>query len=279
MPIVLGTMTVIGQDITLIFALVIMFAIFAISNMQSSFFRHRESAMDRSFSHRLVVYVFSNTDAEYINNLKFFVREGVVEDAFTYYLIVINSDEHLILPELTTTNARYMYHKNEGFDFGSFGHAMNNTERMHRFRYFLFLNSSIRGPYLPVYVRGKVRWEDLFIAKLNQEVKLVGATISCEAATNDGSRELRVNPHVQSYVMATDRAGLDVLLDAGVFAKYDKLSDTVFHSELGSSKAILDAGYQLDSFMTRYQGVRWSDTRNWGCNKRLMLHLHQIRPE
>lgn len=35
---------------------------------------------------------------------------------------------------------------------------------------------------------------------------------------------------------------------------------------MGSSAAVLKAGYNIDSLMLRYQGVDWRDTNNWGCN-------------
>lgn len=35
-----------------------------------------------------------------------------------------------------------------------------------------------------------------------------------------------------------------------------------------SSLAILRAGYNLDSFMVRYQGVDWTNEANWECNAR-----------
>ncbi len=215
---------------------------------------------------RLVLYVFSNTDAEYMKNLMFFAREGMVEDGFTDYVIVINSNERLVLPKLKVNNARYIYHKNECFDFGTFGYVMGGMQ-LKKYKYYIFMNSSVRGPFLPAYVRGKVRWEDLFISRLTDEVKLVGPTINCEGAAKAGSRDRRSNPHVQSYAMATDAVGLDLMLRANVFSCYDTISDTVFHAELGSSKAILDAGYEIDSFMARYQGVKWSDKKNWGCNR------------
>ena len=46
-------------------------------------------------------------------------------------------------------------------------------------------------------------------------VKLVGPTISCEGSPLDGDQKgvWRRNPHVQSYVVATDRIGLQLLLD------------------------------------------------------------------
>ena len=38
------------------------------------------------------------------------------------------------------------------------------------------------------------------------------------------------------------------------------------HAEVGASSAILDAGYNLDSLLLRYQGVDWRDRATWGCN-------------
>ena len=50
----------------------------------------------------------------------------------------------------------------------------------------------------------------MFTSRINDEVKLVGSTISCEAAYESGSAESDVLqiPHVQSYVVATDQVTL-----------------------------------------------------------------------
>ncbi len=50
------------------------------------------------------------------------------------------------------------------------------------------------------------------------------------------------------------QVGLHVLLDdPAVFRCYDNIHDTIWYSELGASLAILNAGYNLDSLMLRYQ--------------------------
>lgn len=36
--------------------------------------------------------------------------------------------------------------------------------------------------------------------------------------------------------------------------------------EMGASAAILRANYTLDTFMTRYRKVDWSNSKNWKCN-------------
>ena len=65
----------------------------------------------------------------------------------------------------------------------------------------------------------------------------------------------------------SSQIGLGLLRQAGaVLQCYTDIHDAIWHAELGSSKAILDAGYSIDSLMLRYQGVDWRDTANWECN-------------
>jgi hypothetical protein len=47
-----------------------------------------------------------------------------------------------------------------------------------------------------------------------------------------------------------------LLKDRNVFKCFKKISDTIYHSELGSSKVILDAGYNIDCLMVSSLPVR-----------------------
>eukprot|EP00892_Ulva_mutabilis_P000758 jgi/Ulvmu1/10683/UM067_0008.1 len=218
----------------------------------------------------LVLYVFSNTDPEYYNNLLFFVKHGMPGCNTCEYIVVINrnqDDPAVELPELPP-NARYLEHANECFDWGTFGWALE-TELVDfiAYKYFVFLNSSVRGPFIPSYLKGKVHFTELMTSKLVGDVKLVGPTINCESSAEFSTGELRQNPHVQSFAVATDRIGMDLLVANGnVFKCHEAFQDTIFYSELGSSAVILDAGYTLNSFMARYDGVDWRDRQFWGCN-------------
>ena len=53
----------------------------------------------------------------------------------------------------------------------------------------------------------RLHWSKVFTARLSEDVKLVGSTISCEPAYLRGnpSNEARHTAHVQSYVIATDQ--------------------------------------------------------------------------
>eukprot|EP00195_Chlamydomonas_chlamydogama_P010072 CAMPEP_0202914022 /NCGR_PEP_ID=MMETSP1392-20130828/62019_1 /ASSEMBLY_ACC=CAM_ASM_000868 /TAXON_ID=225041 /ORGANISM="Chlamydomonas chlamydogama, Strain SAG 11-48b" /LENGTH=431 /DNA_ID=CAMNT_0049605511 /DNA_START=282 /DNA_END=1577 /DNA_ORIENTATION=- len=233
-------------------------------------------------SHRrdiLVMYIFAASDPEFLDNLRFFIKEAVQQDKLCDYLIVVQKYEGdgvepaptFSLPKLPS-HARYVYHANECYDWGTFGWLLSGGHvNWQRYKYFFFMNCSVRGPFLPAYARGTVHWTQPFIYRLNDDVKLVGPTISCEGSplTDEGVGKWRRNPHVQSYAVATDRVGLKLLLeDDKVFQCHDSRWAAIYYSELGSSAAVLSAGYNIDCFMTRYQSVDWRDQANWECNQR-----------
>ncbi|KAK9918451.1 hypothetical protein WJX75_004177 [Coccomyxa subellipsoidea] len=145
---------------------------------------------------------------------------------------------------------------------------MVNTRK---YKYFFFMNSSVRGPFLPSYHEASVHWTTLYTQRLNNDVKLVGSTINCQPIfwLSDTANEMRHNPHVQSYVVATDKVGLQILRDDGtIFKCYESLQDVVWYSEVGASRAILEAGYTIDALMMKYTGVDWRNKGNWNCNDR-----------
>lgn len=75
------------------------------------------------------------------------------------------------------------------------------------YKHFVFVNSSVRGPYIPVYLQHVMQWTNAFTSMLSETIKLVGTSISCERAywENDMDQRSRHNPHVQSFALATDR--------------------------------------------------------------------------
>ena len=45
--------------------------------------------------------------------------------------------------------------------------------------------------------------------------------------------------------------------------------DAHWHSALGATLAVLEAGYNIASIMLRYKGVDWRDMSTWDCNRRI----------
>lgn len=87
---------------------------------------------------------------------------------------------------------------------------------MHRrYKYFVFLNSGVRGPFLPAWAHTlRLHWVTIFTSKLRVRggavdrwdmpsqgrVKMVGPTINCGRAFDEAPL-----PHVQTYAFAVDR--------------------------------------------------------------------------
>lgn len=76
---------------------------------------------------------------------------------------------------------------------------------------------------------------------LNNYTKLVGPTISCQSS-----------PHVQSYFWATDRQGLELLInDGNIFACHQTQVDVIYHAEIMTSQIIFTAGFNIGSLMKK----------------------------
>lgn len=240
----------------------------------------------------LLLYVFANTHSHALENLKYFVENTVRQgDGVDYYFIVQKIENKILtendLPKLNSTDAHYIDHKNECFDFGTFGWFINEftygnpwtkdkpsskkTIHLKKYKYFLFLNSSIRGPFFTPYfiqlvlqAHKNYYWYSIFTRRINDKVKLVGCTISCENT-----------PHVQTYIFATDFTGFTLLLkpgtsgttsEKGIFGCYSTKDDVSINSELASSNRMLESGYFIDSLLTKYQKVNFSSFSNRFCN-------------
>ena len=201
------------------------------------------------------------------------------------------------MPLLPKTNAYYIQHENKCFDFGTIGWfftkytignpSINQTSiinsnhieyqqkfNLTQYKYFIFINSSVRGPFFPSYFlkfqsdykqdfHQPFYWYYIFTKRINNKVKLIGCTISCATSL-----------HVQSYFLTTDFIGLSVLLETGgndgrhntgVFACLSSKSDTIWASELGISNKILESNYMINCLLTKYQNLDFSKKSNYKC--------------
>ena len=242
-----------------------------------------------------MIYVYANTHSHAYGNLKYFIETAVREgDGVDYYFILqqignktINENDFPVLPKV---NAHYIQHEDKCFDFGTIGwffdeHTVGNPWlnqtslskinrrrklNLLRYKYFILMNSSIRGPFFPPYFLQllldpniKSYWYSIFTKRITDKVKLVGCTISCETV-----------PHVQTYFSVTDFVGLSILLkpgkwgatDEGIFACYPTKDHVSINSQLPSSNRILDSGFMIDSLLTKYQTINFSEPRNRACN-------------
>ena len=241
----------------------------------------------------LVTYIYGGTDGEYADNFRYFLREGIrPDDGCDYVLVIQMVDAPAAGPpteDLSRVaqygNVRIVEHENMCYDLGTLGWLYAKLEEegtLGVYSHFIWINSSVRGPFLPAYLDGSsgpvssssYHWTRAFTDKVDDHVKLVGSTVSC-----GGSGPHPPTPHIQSYAVATDAIGLELLRrNDTVLACYDTMQDVVFYGERGITETILNAGYGLDSLMARYQGMAWQGNRQeidrLGCN----ADLNPIQP-
>ena len=247
-------------------------------------------------SNVLLFYVYADVHQYAYGNLKYFIDTAVRENDGVDYIFILQQVENKTidesqLPKLPKGNAFYFQHENVCYDYGSIGwfietHTIGNPWRkttsgdrnrkfdLRKYKYFITMNASIRGPYFPPYFlqfqsdyekdfNKKFHWYYVFTQRLNEKVKLVGCTLSCNEQF-----------HIQSYFATTDWTGMSLLLKsggidgvpgAGVFGCYTSKSDTISVSELGLSTHILNGNYSITPTMSKYFQLTFSKQSQYRC--------------
>jgi SAM-dependent methyltransferase len=183
------------------------------------------------------------------DELKFFINHGYFKAEDVDFHICFNGNFKIESMNqqcqlLGLTNLTFHQRPNINFDFGCWSDLIINLDLLSKYDYFIMLNCSCYGPFLPVYV--KDRWVDLFIKMITDQIKLVGPTINWY----DGQA------HVQSYLLCTDRIGLQIGLETEIFSQqksYAVKKDVIDQCEIRYSQEILKKGYQINCLLTGYQ--------------------------
>lgn len=219
----------------------------------------------------LVMYVFARDCNISEANLNYFLQHGISNRSSYTYLIVIqdgatSSDAWPKLPKVPP-NVRFVSHPNECFDVGTVGWLLfeSGEVQVSHYDFFVWLNPSVRGPFVPTWMDSS-EWPLLFTSKINSTIKLSGTVLSCGGIADEILGE-RINPHLQSYLLATDTVGLGVLQKENVFRCYKRYTEVIYFGEVGASLAILQAGYNIHSAMLRYKEVDWRNRDTWNCNR------------
>lgn len=139
----------------------------------------------------LVVYSYRNIDPEAVSNLQFFLRNVFTARDQARYVILVDHglDQYgefhsAVLPDLPP-NAQYISVR-MCYEMGHVGMVLSGLTKadidLRQYTYFVWLDSSLRGPFMPSYVTQGTQapvWHTLLTSRLSSTVKLVGATISC----------------------------------------------------------------------------------------------------
>ncbi|KAF3765025.1 hypothetical protein M406DRAFT_356769 [Cryphonectria parasitica EP155] len=202
----------------------------------------------------LILYAYAESDNAR-ENLEFFVKRGLHARADFIFIFNGETDAVGMIPT-NLENVKIVQRENTCYDIGAFGQVLAKDGLWMKYKRFITLNASIRGPFLPVW--SDECWTDAFLNKLSDTVKLVGLSYHCVPS-----------PHVQSMLLATDRVGMKILLDptyaysvpldtppwggaelpVGYSVCYSDYAQAV-HAEIGMARLIRSQGFEVDVMLT-----------------------------
>lgn len=207
-----------------------------------------------------IIYSYYEKDDRYRTNLIYFLKYGYFKESNVDYTFVINGSHTVNFPK--ESNIKVIQRENTGFDFQ--GYYLGILSLKKKYNYYVFINSSVRGPYLPPYALTHLRWYQVFINLLQTDthVKLVGSTINIQPP--DPLLKLTQHaPHVQSYCFAMDQQCLDYLMSTNLFRhRYETKMDVIAYQEIGMSTLVLQNGWNLSCLIPEYQQINYLD-RNY----------------
>lgn len=167
----------------------------------------------------LVLYVFHI----YSDRVKHFINNCTFKDENTDFIIISNGcQEKIDYPNYV----KFILRENKGFDFGGWSDALLTNNLYRGYENFIFVNSSVVGPFLPPYYKGK--WTDIYLNGLKDNIKLFGSTINTIYNPVTSS-------HVQSYIFSINKETLEYLIECEIFSitNYAKnISDAVWNKEV-----------------------------------------------
>ena len=189
----------------------------------------------------LVLFVFHILN----ERVEQFIQNSIFYDENVDFIVISNDKTAVFtVPNYVKT----FFRDNIGYDFGGWSEALLTDDLYENYDKFIFVNSSVIGPFIQQGYQCK--WTDIYLNGLKNNVKLFGSTINtC------------MNPykaHVQSYIFAMEKPTLDYLILQGIFSiqKYtETLDDTVWNKEVLMSRRIIENNWNIGSLLPHYRNV------------------------
>jgi len=181
-----------------------------------------------------------------IRNLQFFIKNGISTSEDVLFVIVINN--HKCSVEIPSQdNVKVVLRDNLGHDFGSWKDGLESVDK--NFDYYIFMNDTVCGPFLPRYVPKSAAWYEMFCSLISEKVKLSGLTINSFPWAKSGGKY----EHVQSMMFCTDMVGLQII-SKNIFNLSSKNYQDIYRRnrksfiqrfEIGLSQQIIRNGFEI----------------------------------
>lgn len=206
----------------------------------------------------LVIYHYFEKDASYRDNFLHFLTFGVLSELD--YLFVISGSYTVDLPKLP--NVQYLYTQPKKSDFGGYAQLINDGLNLEPYQNIFFINSSVRGPFIPPYHHQP--WYESFLNLMQGDVGMVGTSI-CTLKTDfrhsiDYQLRFGGTPpysHVQTMVYVLRREVLAQLIADGFYQEDRDTTKTlaIENYEIHLSQLVLKQGWNLRCLLPEFNGI------------------------
>jgi hypothetical protein len=190
----------------------------------------------------MILYAFHQLN----DRVQYFIDHAIFQSPeFDFFMICNNRSIDIKVPDYVKVIKR----DNLGYDFGAWSEGLLDKDRYKLYDAFIFLNSSILGPYLPP---GFAKpWPHRFLDGLKDNIKLFGSTIN---AFGDPRSAI----HVQSFAFCAKKETVEFLISRGIFSTKQfatTFDEAIWHREVRMSREIIAAGWNIGSLMKLYNGI------------------------
>lgn len=198
-----------------------------------------------------IIYHYFEANKTYKDNFIFFLNCAIEKDA--QYFVFISGNCSVDLPRIQ--NVKFFFIENKNNDFGAVVefYKMSNS---YTFDSYVFVNSSVRGPFLPLYYKKK--WYEVFTLQLSDEIGLIGSTINILPTTSSHSKEFQARNsytppfvHVQTTAYALSSKAYKVLGSNHFYKPVARLqkNQVITDYEILMSQILINSGFTISSLL------------------------------
>lgn len=213
----------------------------------------------------LVIYHYFEKDPSYRDNLLHFLAFGLAPAC--NYVFIMSGAYSIDLP--TLPNVRYVFTEVKRSDFGGYAHVINEGLDLAPYEHVFFINSSVRGPFVPPF--SKQAWYTYFLDQLQNGVGIVGSSICIlkEDFRHSIAYQERFGghppySHVQTMAYMIPKSVLNLLIADGFYIvdRDSNKSLAIENYEIHLSQLILQQGKNLRCLLPEYNGIDYRMSHN-----------------
>ena len=196
----------------------------------------------------LIIYAFHELN-QYV---RMFTKQGIFKDPLVDFIMVANIpgfdfSSMINLPPYVSTYTR----ENVGWDNGAYSYALFKDENYTKYSKFIFINSTVMGPYLAPYYDKP--WSYVFTDRLENDMHCFGTMINTE-------KDPLHRAHVQSCCFALTAEAVYLLIDAEIFSndpacQYSTHHETILYKEILMSRMIISRGWNIGCLFPGFKGI------------------------